>query len=212
MLRNAFLLLTFSLVPAFGQHATSAVDTNPAGNSGQGAYGEETGTATNTRNPTSLMRGGQLQRPILLTGSVVLASGERPLEPVMIKRICGARVTPEGYTDSKGRFSFSVGGDTKVAAMSDASFGNSSQDDLVTGHTPTSIVDPSGGIDLSGCTLAADAPGYRSDPIVLTRLHSMDRTDVGQFILTPLGGAFASPSASLRWKRPRKRKKPTTGR
>ena len=194
MLRTA-LLLSLSLVPAFGQHSTSPVDTNPSGNSGQGGYGQETGTATNTRNPTRLMRGVQLERPILMTGSVVLASGERPLEPVMIKRICGSRVTPEGYTDSKGKFSFSVGGDTSVAAMSDASFGNSSQDDLVTGNTPASSlasVDPSGGVDLSGCSLVVEAPGYRSDPIVLTRLRSMDRTDVGQFILTPLGGNLAS--------------------
>lgn len=196
MLRTAFLLLIFSLVPAFGQHATSAVDTNPAGNSGQGAYGEETGTAINTRNPTSLMRGDQLQRPILMTGSVVLASGERPLEPVMIKLTCGSRVTPEGYTDSKGKFSFTIGGDTSTAAIMDARVGNSRSDDLIMGNTPTSIglvpADPTGGIDLSGCTLAVDAPGYRSDPIVLTRLHSMGRTDVGQFVLTPLGGNFAS--------------------
>lgn len=196
MLRTAFLLLTVSLVPAFGQHSTSPVDTNPAGNSGQGAYGQETGTATNTRNPTRLMRGGQLERPILITGSAVLASGERPVEPVMIKRICASRVTPEGYTDSKGKFSFTIGGDTSTAAIMDASVGNSRSDDLIMGNTPTSIglvpVDPSGGVDLTGCTLVADAPGYRSDPIMLTRLRSMDRTDVGQFILTPLGGNFAS--------------------
>ena len=196
MLRNAILVFALTTAPAFGQHATSAVDTNPQGNSGQGGYGVETGTATNSSNPTRLMRGGRLERPILMTGSVVLASGERPTEPVMIKRICGARVTPEGYTDSKGNFSFTIGGDTSTAAIMDASVGNSRPDDLVMGKTPTSIglvgVNPSGGIDLSGCTLAVDAPGYRSDPIILTRLHSMDRTDVGQFILTPLGGTFAS--------------------
>lgn len=196
MPRTALIVLTLSLVPAFGQHSTSPVDTNPSGNSGQGGYGQETGTSTNARNPTRLMRGGQLERPILITGSVVLASGERPLEPVMIKRICGSRTTPEGYTDSKGSFSFRIGGDTSTAAIMDASVGNNRQDDLLTGNTPTSIglvsVDPSSGVDLSGCTLVADAPGYRSDPIVLTRIRSMDRTDVGQFILTPLGGNFAS--------------------
>jgi len=195
MLRTASILFLFSLNAAFGQHSTSPVDTNPSGNSGQAGYGQELGTATNTRNPTRLMRGGQLDRPILITGSVVLASGERPLEPVMIKRICASRVTPEGYTDAKGKFSFRIGGDTSVAALGDASVGNSRQDDLLTGSTPTSIlapVDPSGGVDLNGCSLVADAPGYRSDPIILTRMHSMDRTDVGQFILTPLGGNFAS--------------------
>ncbi len=196
MLRTASLLLLVSLTPAFGQHATSAVDTDPSGNSGQGAYGEETGTSTNSRNPTRLQRGGRVERPILMTGSVVLASGERPAEPVMIKRICGSRVTPEGYTDSKGKFSFTIGGDTSTAAIMDASVGNSRPDDLVMGKTPISVglvpVDPSGSIDLSGCTLAVEAPGYRSDPIILTRLHSMGRTDVGQFILTPLGGNFAS--------------------
>lgn len=196
MLRHSILFFALTAAPAFGQHATSAVDTNPQGNSGQGGYGVETGTATNSRNPTRLMRGNRVERPILMTGSVILASGELPAEPVMIKRICGARVTPEGYTDSKGKFSFTIGGDTSTAAIMDASVGNSRPDDLVMGKTPTSVglvsVDPSSGIDLSGCTLAVDAPGYRSEPIILTRLHSMDRTDVGQFILTPLGGDFAS--------------------
>jgi predicted negative regulator of RcsB-dependent stress response len=196
MLRAACIILLVSLPPAFGQHATSAVDTNPSGNSGQGAYGEETGTATNTRNPTRVMRGAQMVRPIILSGSVVLASGERPAEPVMIKLVCGSRVTPEGFTDSKGKFSFRIGGDTSIAAIMDASVGNSRPDDLVMGNTPTSIglvtVDPSSGVDLSGCTLAVDAPGYRSDPIMLTRFHAMERSDVGQFILTPLGGNVAS--------------------
>ncbi|MDA0207534.1 MAG: tetratricopeptide repeat protein [Acidobacteria bacterium] len=196
MLRTASILLACSLVPAFGQFTTSSRDSNPSNNSGSGSPMEAGGVVTNSRSAPRLFRGGQIDRPVVMTGSVLLASGEKPLDPVLIKRICGASVTPEGYSDSKGKFSFRIGGGSSLAATMNASVGNDRPDDLVTGVEKTTIglvdADPTGGIDLSGCSLVADAPGYRSAPIVLTRMHTMGRGEVGQFILTPLGGKVAS--------------------
>jgi len=45
------------------------------------------------------------------------------------------------------------------------------------------------GVDLTGCTLIADAPGYRSSIIYLSRRRSFDRPDVGTITLTPYGGS-----------------------
>src|SRR5512140_3249227 len=45
-----------------------------------------------------------LTRPIFLSGKVVLEDGTPPPDSVMIQRVCGSVVRPEGYTDSKGRF------------------------------------------------------------------------------------------------------------
>src|SRR5262245_63092022 len=48
-------------------------------------------------------------RPIFLSGSVRLTDGTVPPDTVLIERVCNGRVRPEGYTDSKGNFSFQLG-------------------------------------------------------------------------------------------------------
>jgi Tfp pilus assembly protein PilF len=136
----------------------------------------------------------QMERPIFLSGRVLLSSGEAPTEPIRILRVCGMRTTPEGYTDSKGRFSFQVGANASLAVM-DASIGGWSTPGGTAGGSSFGSLAPSGNstreIDLSGCTLEADAPGYRSNPIILGRRRSMERSEVGTFILTPLAGTQA---------------------
>ena len=55
---------------------------------------------------------------------VMMSDGEAPTESVTIERICSANaVHAEGYTDSKGYFSFNLGQDGAVFA--DASNANS---------------------------------------------------------------------------------------
>lgn len=192
MSRMWMLLAIFAAVPlGLWAQASSAHDGFSSGNSGVGRPDESSGVRTNARSANSLLRDPQLQRPIYLSGSVVLASGGRPLEPVLIRRVCGSDNQPEGYTDSKGRFNFLVGGGSSTAAF-DARVGGQSNDELVSGRDASAGrlagVNPSMGIDLSGCSLVVDAPGYQSSPIRLSRMHSMDRSNVGTFILKALGG------------------------
>jgi Tfp pilus assembly protein PilF len=151
-----------------------------------------------------------VQRPLFLSGRVLLSSGEVPLEPIRIKRVCGMRTVPEGYTDSKGRFSFQVGGSASLASM-DASIGGAGGSGLNgggQGQGGFGILPPSGNstreIDLSGCTLEVDAPGYRSNSINLGRRRSMDRSDVGTFILTPLGGTQSMAVSATSFAAPKK--------
>ena len=205
MARHGSILVAISLVlwvAAQAQDPAPPFDGGPAEDS-------SAAVVTNSRSATRLSRGQQIQRPIYLTGSVVLSSGEKPLEPVMIRRVCGSDSSPEGYTDAKGRFSFQVGSGTSTASF-DASVGGQSSDDLITGQsTPfgrLTGVNPSMGVDLSGCSLVVDAPGYRSNPIRLSRMHSMDRTDVGTFILTPLGGSQATAVSATTLAAPKKAK------
>src|SRR5687767_4516902 len=49
------------------------------------------------------------QRPIFLSGKVMLEDGTPPPESVTIEMVCNGQVRPQAYTDSKGRFSFQVG-------------------------------------------------------------------------------------------------------
>lgn len=141
----------------------------------------------------------QMQRPIFLSGKVVLDDGTAPPEPVVIERVCNGQPRPEGYTDSKGRFSFQLG--QNQGMMQDASV--SSADPLGGGF------DNSGGFgqqrggaggfgggpmgrgiserDLMGCEIRAVLPGYRSEAVSLAGRRMMDNPDIGTIIMKRLG-------------------------
>ncbi len=126
-------------------------------------------------------------RPIFISGKVLLDDGTPPPEPVAIERVCHGQPRTEGYTDTKGRFSFQLG--NNLAVMQDASIGNSDQDLFGAGGGRSSR--PLGGVggrpiterDLMGCELRAVLPGYRSEPISLAGRRTLDNPDVGVILL-----------------------------
>lgn len=130
----------------------------------------------------------EIQRPVFLSGKVVMEDGTPPPEPVIIERICGGQPRPEAYTDSKGRFSFQLGQNT--ALIADASTGStydfpgesrtSSASGLARNRTFSER-------DLIGCDLRASLPGYRSDVVSLAGRRLMDNPDVGTIVLRRLG-------------------------
>ncbi len=133
----------------------------------------------------------QEQRPVFLSGKVMLEDGTPPPEPVTIERVCHGTVRPEAYTDSKGRFSFQLGQMSNVlmdasvsSAAGPASFG---RDPMNTGGLggPTSG-GGMGTVDLMGCELRASLPGFRSEAVILTRRSMFDNPDVGTIILRRL--------------------------
>jgi Flp pilus assembly protein TadD len=236
MLRNGLILLAislaFSLTAAQAQAPAGGGNTGGGGapgggggaNPGGGAPGGNTGGGRGGGRPGGGNNNGgfgqqqqqqqqmQMERPIFLSGTVILASGEAPVEPIMINRVCGMQKTPEGYTDSKGRFSFQVGQNQQYAAL-DASIGSQGAASGFGGvggggggFNSMGGNNSMMGIDLSGCQLEADAPGYRSDPIFLTRRRPMDRAEVGTIILTPLGGVQASVVSATSLAVPKKAK------
>lgn len=131
----------------------------------------------------------ELQRPIFLSGRVVLEDGTPPPEPVVIERICNGQPRPEAYTDSRGRFSFQLGQNS--ALMADASvntaadpFGDPTRRSQGTGFGQTRAISER---DLIGCELRAVLPGYRSELIPLAGRRLMDNPDVGTIVLRRLG-------------------------
>lgn len=124
------------------------------------------------------------QRPIFLSGKVVLDNGTPPPEPVTIERVCNGNPRPEGYTDSKGRFSFQLGQRGNV--LPDASV-NENMDSF--GRTSGSSTNPMGGRagvserELMNCELRASLPGYRSQAVSLAGRRVMDNPDVGTIVL-----------------------------
>ncbi|MFN7934620.1 MAG: tetratricopeptide repeat protein [Bryobacteraceae bacterium] len=139
----------------------------------------------------------QMQRPLFLSGKVVLDDGTPPPEPVVIERICNGNPRPEGYTDSKGRFSFQLGQNNQV--MADASVGNN---DGFGGTNQSNRSPGMGGVserDLMGCELRASLPGYRSEIVNLSGRRFMDNPDVGTIVLKRManveGLTFSATSA-----------------
>ena len=139
------------------------------------------------------------QRPIFLSGKVMLDDGTPPPEPVVIERVCGGNPRPEAWTDSKGHFSFQLGQNT--AMMADASvgsiggygepeFGAPGMPPGAGNRSPAGGFGNAGGMmgrDLMNCELRANLPGYRSDLVNLAGHRTFDNPDVGTIILHRLG-------------------------
>ena len=190
--------------------------TNPgggnAGGSGRGQQGGQQQDPFGGRQQQQQQM-PQIQRPIFLSGKVVLDNGEVPPEPVTIIRMCNGQRFPESYSDRKGHFSFQVGGNPSVA-LTDASVGgfggpgggSFGQDpfggNAGGGFGPQMSGDMS--VDFTGCDLIAELPGFRSDQISLGRRRAMDNPDVGVIVLHSLGGPTTSVISATTLQAPKK--------
>lgn len=182
--------------------------TTGGGNTGGGNIGLP---GNNPRNPTNPFPQDQQRpqldqmqdRPVFLSGKVRMEDGSAPPESVTIERVCmgAGNPVPEGYTDSKGGFSFQVGqraGMLPDASVSSTSDGFGSNSGGVFGNTPGR----SRGIserDLTSCELRASLPGYRSSIVSLAGRRTLDNPDVGTIILRRLGdvSGFTTSATSL---------------
>lgn len=84
------------------------------------AFAQNSGSLSSSPSDDYLRRGGSVRPnaqteskqevgPNVAEGRVVLASGEKLIEPVLIRRVCASdRGYPVGYTDSKGNFRFKL--------------------------------------------------------------------------------------------------------
>ena len=122
----------------------------------------------------------------------MMYDGSDPPEPVTIERVCSSNsIRPEGYTDSKGHFSFNLGQNTGVFADASTSiFSDISQGGLNSNSSGNSGGGAFGGTSQDtanwDCELRARLPGYRSDTVSLAGRRTLDSPDVGTIILYPL--------------------------
>jgi len=129
---------------------------------------------------------GSNQRPIYISGAVMLSDGTPLTERAKIERVCNGVAIPEAETDKKGRFSFEVGHSLELPDASVGSditgrgspFGNSVNNNGMSGGRM-------GSTDrrLWGCELRAALVGFRSDVIQLDTIHYMDNPNIGTIIL-----------------------------
>ncbi len=174
---------------------------------GGGAPAPSTGGTTQpgqgrTRDPFGTGREQQqmpqMRQPVFLSGKVILEDGTPPPEPVTIERVCDGRPIPEGYTDSKGHFSFQLGNNAGV--FSDASVSGAGGAGMPGGFGNANDPFSSGGglggfgqsgalgqVNLMGCELRAVLAGFISESLQLGRRSVFDKPDVGTIILKRLG-------------------------
>ncbi|HUJ23583.1 MAG TPA: tetratricopeptide repeat protein [Bryobacteraceae bacterium] len=203
----AVLAFGAGLQPVECQHTGGGGGAGGGGAGGGGAAGAGAGRSTlpSTTTPggtTTAAPPGSLNRGIYLSGKVQMDDGSTPPELVLIERVCSGNPRPEGYTDSKGRFSFQLGQNQVVTE--DASYDNTT----ATGMPPNTMARPragsgasqaSSGITrrtgmdpLAGCDLRASLPGFRSDLVNLTGHRILDNPDVGTLILHRIAGVEGS--------------------
>lgn len=206
MRKVGFLFLAWSLTclsPAWSQQQGGSQqggnqgDTNTGGRPGGGQPGQDR-PGMGDRQPRDpfgqRQQTMQMRRPIFLSGKVLLDNGQVPPEPVTIQQVCNGQNQPVTYTDMKGRFSYEVGNNSMMG-MSDASSSGmgggfpgqpNNNGPGAFGNAGVGMGDM--GVDMTGCELRADMPGFISESISLGRRRSLDNPDVGVIVLRKIGG------------------------
>jgi len=122
--------------------------------------------------------------------------GGAPPESVTIERLCSTNsVRAEGYTDSKGAFSFNLGqnngvfADASTSSFGTAGFGLDGNAGAMSsnGGANGGANNPTSDLFLN-CELRARLPGYRSETISLAGRRMLDSPDVGVIMLYPIAG------------------------
>lgn len=134
----------------------------------------------------------EMVRPIFLSGKVLTTDGTPPPDPATIEMICNGIPRPMAYSNSKGNWSFQLGGGNNMV-MPDASTSNQSMGGM--GFPGDSPFGGAGGRnqmgvserDLMGCEVRASLPGYRSEAIPLAGRRLLDNPDLGTILMQRLG-------------------------
>jgi tetratricopeptide (TPR) repeat protein len=174
------------------------------GGGGAGLPGGMPGRGNNPFPQDQQQRMPEMPQTIFLSGKVMLDDGTPPPEPVTIERVCNGQPRPEGYTDTRGRFSFQLGqrnnGMLADASMSSIDgglgdpFGGGFGGGGMGGGMQRAGMGGSQGmrINLMGCELRANLPGYQSSIVQLANRNPLDNPDVGTIILKRLGNREGS--------------------
>jgi TolA-binding protein len=173
------ILALISTAVLTAQKGASTAPPSTGGNTG--------GTPTRSRTPFP-NDNGPGQRPIFISGTVVLSDGLPLTERVKIERVCNGAPRTETYTDKKGHFSFQVGQSLELpdastsSAVSTGGFGSPQGNPRDLGGL-SSAGGGSPERQLWGCDLQAALPGFRSDVISLSNIRYMDNPDIGTIVL-----------------------------
>ncbi len=155
------------------------------GGAGSGGGFPTNGGGNNTPGTTTPQGDPSLMpnRPLYVTGQVVMANGDPPPERVVIERLCSlSDAHKEGYTDSEGRFSLQLGVNRGIVSDASASIFSGLDGLHVTQQDPTAAPTDT---RFWNCELRANLPGYISSTATLAGRRYFDPPDIGYIILRP---------------------------
>ena len=172
-----FLIITgFAFAPnlAFAQGTSSSKGGRPTlgipAAAGKGGVQSDPGASDPSMEPN---------RPLYVTGQVVMSNGEPLPERVVIERVCSlSDAHKEGFSDAEGRFSLQLGMNRGIVSDSSANIYNNLAGNPKNAPTDTRFWN---------CELRANLPGYISSSVTLAGRRYFDPPDVGYIILRPFG-------------------------
>jgi hypothetical protein len=178
----AFLLLP----PVFGQRNGSS-NLPPGGNAGPNSGISDPSAPGGRQQQQMPQVMPQEQRPVFLSGKVMVDDGTPPPSTVVIESICSGSTRIQAYTDQKGRFSFQFG-DNSNGVFQDASVGapNSPFGQPYSGPRMGALPGSTIERTMQQCDLQARLPGYQSESVSLAARRALDNPDLGTIILHPI--------------------------
>ncbi len=185
------LLLFFPLSSASVWAQSGGGGGGGSGGGGSSGGGNSGGSTTGGQQSSGTQ--AERQRPMFLSGRVLLDDGQPPGSRTKVELICQGSVVRQEYTSHSGTFSMEIAGGQPGARPMDASVPSSGYSQLGGGGSATFGSTGIGGgladtrsMDLSNCELHALLPEYQSDVIALGRRRALDNPDVGLIILHSL--------------------------
>lgn len=140
------------------------------------------------------MRGGVRPEPwrkVTVQGRVAMAVADIPPEGVLVKCDCGGGLTPLGYTDMRGNFSFRLN-TPRSNVLTRSAVGTSR------GFIGTNWRSPSADSGL-GCELFFDAPGFGTNRIRVAGPFYSGANDLGVISLRSLNGVTGNVVSATTW-------------
>jgi tetratricopeptide (TPR) repeat protein len=120
---------------------------------------------------------------------VIVDDGTRLTDSVVVQSNCGGRLRIEGYTNSKGQFSFEINGlGESAVAGNDQAIASTQierrRDPLAAAAAQTGVVSDNLANSLNDCELLAVLPGFSSQPVEMSRhTPNFGFADVGTIVL-----------------------------
>ncbi len=197
MLSHHKFLAGVGIATLLGGYLIGQTSSGSQSGSSSGGAGTSTGSSSRTTSTTrsttttpsiqspSIM---DIQRPMMLTGRLMMDDGMAPPESVQLLLICNGQARVQGYSDGKGRFGVTLG--QAHMQYADASMGDPNDNGTLMptsrGGLQSSTRSNSLGMserELMSCEFRADLPGFRSDIIPLSGRRLFDNPDVGTIVL-----------------------------
>lgn len=153
-------------------------------------------------------RDRRFSRPMFLSGKVVTEDGSPIPETIVVELVCHGSVRKQAHTFKGGQFSFDLSPQPN-SAFQDASVGSNDANNVNPfARVPGGEYSGAGRqMNLSGCEVRANLPGFVSDQIMLGLRRALDSPDIGTIVLRRREGVAGSTVSFTALAAPRKAKK-----